>query len=812
MTEGRAYELGSHRWHVECFRCSSCEDQLTAHTNMLVLGDGTLVCANCSYSCAVCDRKIMDMAVLTNDQAFCASCFVCRNCKNRIDDLQYARTSQGIFCMSCHNALLARKRQRQLQRQQAPKSGQTGSGAQIHQNGSTAVKSQDFGTPDGVVTPSLEPSPSSQYSRSPTPQDLRGSQGSTLTQTSQHSQGVPQNPQASLRTSRNKDLPDLPGLSLDEEKPKRMRVPRKQLAPSALQSLESLALEKSASTSSVDSPADREPSTPKREPSTSHLNDLSKLEREPSLLHTPQHLRSRESDSQSQTSYMQAEAGKAQTEGSASQDSEHTAKEPPKSADFKGSDPNITQLTGTEFVSPGVKANGASLGESSELNVPLRSQLRPASPAKSWRSQASDFSPRASSGVPLFGSPTQAAAPSQPRAFGRIWHRREPGSTASTDTDAPDTSPKSIGPLAELGHKRSASENTNASPTEQVQTISVECSRLVRQRGSLEAEVQQLEQRLARLRDAQKVLVSRNKQLTDMNAELERQTLEKFGPNSLWGSQNPPVSQPEREAPLVTRLEPLPAAQQAQFLPFKQAKQWLFRKPKQEIGLGGSGLPMTGLPGVGLTSGTATINIANGTGSSSANANANSIIGDSLAHRVQVDQSPVPYLVRRCFAEVERRGLDTEGLYRKPGSKSQVDSLLEQFGPQGDSKLGEELLGGEIQAVTSAVKQYLRHLAVPVITYDCYEAFIAAGNSKNIAVLRRCVKALPPEHIATLQAVVNHLALVASHEHSNLMNTRNLAMVFAPTISRDETGDREIPDMQARNEATHMLIVSEDIF
>lgn len=54
------------------------------------------------------------MAILTGDQAFCSSCFCCRNCKKKITDLQYARTSRDIFCMSCHEMLLARKRQTNL--------------------------------------------------------------------------------------------------------------------------------------------------------------------------------------------------------------------------------------------------------------------------------------------------------------------------------------------------------------------------------------------------------------------------------------------------------------------------------------------------------------------------------------------------------------------------------------------------------------------------------------------------------------------------------------------------------------------------
>lgn len=77
-----------------------------------MLGDGSLICNNCTYSCSSCGDKIEELAILTGDQAFCAACFKCRNCKRKIDNLRYARTSQGIFCMECHESLMARRRKR----------------------------------------------------------------------------------------------------------------------------------------------------------------------------------------------------------------------------------------------------------------------------------------------------------------------------------------------------------------------------------------------------------------------------------------------------------------------------------------------------------------------------------------------------------------------------------------------------------------------------------------------------------------------------------------------------------------------------
>ena len=100
------------RWHIDCFRCNTCNTLLDSDANLLLLGDGSLICNNCTYSCSACGNKIEDLAILTGDQAFCASCFRCRNCKKKIENLRYARTSQGIFCMECHEGLMARRRKK----------------------------------------------------------------------------------------------------------------------------------------------------------------------------------------------------------------------------------------------------------------------------------------------------------------------------------------------------------------------------------------------------------------------------------------------------------------------------------------------------------------------------------------------------------------------------------------------------------------------------------------------------------------------------------------------------------------------------
>jgi hypothetical protein len=49
--------------------------------------------------CFVCKQAITEEAIMTGDESYHAHCFTCRTCKRRIEELVFAKTSQGIYCM-----------------------------------------------------------------------------------------------------------------------------------------------------------------------------------------------------------------------------------------------------------------------------------------------------------------------------------------------------------------------------------------------------------------------------------------------------------------------------------------------------------------------------------------------------------------------------------------------------------------------------------------------------------------------------------------------------------------------------------------
>jgi hypothetical protein len=113
-------------FHVDCFKCAKCSNQVTADTNLLLLSDGSPICANCSYSCNICQLPILDEAIMTGDDSYHAHCFKCKVCKNRIDELVFAKTTQGIYCMNCHSERMIKIR-RHAQKKAERAAGGSGS-------------------------------------------------------------------------------------------------------------------------------------------------------------------------------------------------------------------------------------------------------------------------------------------------------------------------------------------------------------------------------------------------------------------------------------------------------------------------------------------------------------------------------------------------------------------------------------------------------------------------------------------------------------------------------------------------------------
>lgn len=101
------------------------------------------------------------------------------------------------------------------------------------------------------------------------------------------------------------------------------------------------------------------------------------------------------------------------------------------------------------------------------------------------------------------------------------------------------------------------------------------------------------------------------------------------------------------------------------------------------------------------------------------------LFGSELTERADHERRQIPSVVTRCIEEVELRGMDQEGIYRKTGGNSQVNQIKEGFEKSENFDISDPDL--DITAVTSVLKQYFRKLPMPLLTFDVYDRVLESN-------------------------------------------------------------------------------------
>ncbi|KAM9330453.1 rho GTPase-activating protein 10 [Gastrophryne carolinensis] len=170
-------------------------------------------------------------------------------------------------------------------------------------------------------------------------------------------------------------------------------------------------------------------------------------------------------------------------------------------------------------------------------------------------------------------------------------------------------------------------------------------------------------------------------------------------------------------------------------------------------------------------------------------------------------------IAKNCINSVESRGINDQGLYRVVGVSSKVQRLLTLLI---DAKAGCDVdlsASGEweVKTITSVLKQYLRSLPEPLMTYELHEQFINPAKSgspeSRVNAIHSLVYKLPEKNREMLDLLIKHLVYVSSHAKKNLMTVANLGVVFGPTLMRpEEETVAAIMDLKFQNIVVEILI------
>ena len=221
--------------------------------------------------------------------------------------------------------------------------------------------------------------------------------------------------------------------------------------------------------------------------------------------------------------------------------------------------------------------------------------------------------------------------------------------------------------------------------------------------------------------------------------------------------------------------------------------------------------------------------LRNGSISAPSSESASTLFGSELEARCAYEGVSIPSIVTRCIEEVELRGMDVEGIYRKSGGSAQTQLVKEGFEVAFENGFDISDPDLDINAITSCLKQYFRKLPTPLITYQVYDVLIESFpqptqkqqqqssssdpsspslkvDPEKISIIRNAIATLPPSHRDTLEFLCFHLKRVVGREKENLMTAMNIAVVFAPTVMRPESLVREMSETQEKMRAVRFLV------
>ncbi|KAK9462066.1 uncharacterized protein V1516DRAFT_621743 [Lipomyces oligophaga] len=937
LEEGRAFELGGNRWHVDCFRCSSCNSQLDCETNLLVLGNGDLICSNCCYSCSVCGKKIDDLAILTSkDTAFCAKCFRCRNCKRPIENLRYARTSHGIFCMHCYDKLIERRRRHKAQAQAAAATAapdsletsisatQTVSTLSTNSSAPTVGESNSFNTlntlSNAISTNSLNNKslppvpPESPYISSPVPQEVVS-------------------PPASPRVKSSPSL-DLRPLEKNDKRRSSISSNASSFGRSSKGFLGDVGSRRSTASFL---------SSQVRRISRSIIIDTDDKSGGPAT--APLQFTKSRFDNDPWSS-------KSLHSGPSSQTSlplEAPTGSPASQAEPEIPIGNMTALDATPKLSDLSVANITNSSntiqqqsQQSDLSVAKRRGPNPGQGHRPKRSISSASSPRtprnASSRLQtLLRHPSRSTLRSvvhsqSPKSSPRLAKGRTKSSEQNVLPDSPDPGywgssslpvvskdlPSldllSSSPLEDSEKLKTALKNSQQrvielearlqadSPDGAVLDMTIEERRktiadleartkvaqkeyeilrgtppihlsgitpeemfvkfkeeMITTKEMLKDEIEQLisqrnhlideNLRLAKLKEKStqelEQMELKRKQLLNVNSELTRQIQEGFKSNVSTASSSPSqqyisagtatvVSTSSGKNRFWKRRGPNAVAKGINKIFTTEnntATSDNHNNNSNNIGAFGASPLQGGLhiviagskqPAVSSKLRGMKMKLAaptNGFGNKADISNQGLLFGYDLSRRAELEERDVPLIVTKCIEEVERYGMEFEGIYRKSGIKSQMTVIqklfernLEEF-----NKWQEEVhqaMRHDICGVTSVLKQYLRFIPNPLITFDAYLSFLdlmqIEDEDTRIYSMTELIRGLPTAHRKCLESIILHLSRVVEFREKNLMTSRNLAVVFAPTLLRDYSGSREIMDANRKGIVIQFLIDNAD--
>ncbi|XP_061148660.1 breakpoint cluster region protein isoform X2 [Syngnathus typhle] len=172
------------------------------------------------------------------------------------------------------------------------------------------------------------------------------------------------------------------------------------------------------------------------------------------------------------------------------------------------------------------------------------------------------------------------------------------------------------------------------------------------------------------------------------------------------------------------------------------------------------------------------------------------VFGIKISTVTKRERSKVPYIVRQCLEEIERRGMEEVGIYRVSGVATDIQALKTAFDTN-HKDVSVMMSEMDVNAIAGTLKLYFRELPEPLFTDELYPNFAGGITLSDSVAKESCMLnlllSLPEPNLVTFLFLLDHLKRVAEKESVNKMSLHNLATVFGPTLLRPAEKDSKIP-------------------
>ncbi|XP_025022642.1 arf-GAP with Rho-GAP domain, ANK repeat and PH domain-containing protein 3 [Python bivittatus] len=181
----------------------------------------------------------------------------------------------------------------------------------------------------------------------------------------------------------------------------------------------------------------------------------------------------------------------------------------------------------------------------------------------------------------------------------------------------------------------------------------------------------------------------------------------------------------------------------------------------------------------------------------------------------QLSRNGIPIIVSSCISFITQYGLQHEGIYRKNGAKSRIKILMEEF--RRDARnVKLRISDNFIEDVTDVLKRFFRELEDTIFTTRLHpqwkEAAEISQKSQRLERYKELINRLPHLNRRTLAALIGHLYRVQKCVSLNQMSTKNLALLFAPSLFQTNgKGEHEVKVMEDLiGNYVHIFNIDED--